>query len=133
MRNAIAILLALSLPIGIEASARAQPVPPDVGTHMAVNADSPGRRDLYIQKSEEELDDWQAKLLRFDEETHARMQKNRSASLAGLLAALDKAEAGAYKLQTISADGLEDAKISYEKATSELADAWGKVRPEDHR
>jgi hypothetical protein len=34
-------------------------------------------------------------------------------------------------LQTVAADGLEDAKVSYEKATSELADEWQKVRPED--
>ena len=47
------------------------------------------------------------------------------------LAALDKAEAEASKLQTVAADGLEDAKVSYDKATTELSDAWGKVRPED--
>jgi small-conductance mechanosensitive channel len=121
-------LLIATLPYG-----RARAAPPDAGKQTAVNADSPGRRDTYIQKSEEELDDWQAKLLRFDEEIKARAQKDGSATWSDLLAALDKAEAGAYRLQTVAADGLEDAKVSYEKSTSELADTWEKARSEDRR
>jgi hypothetical protein len=88
-------------------------------------------RDRYIQKSEAELDEWQAKLVQFDEETKARAQQVGAAARADLMAALDKAEAGAWKMQTVAADGLENAKVSYEKATSELADTWEKMRPEE--
>jgi hypothetical protein len=132
MRITTPILLATFVMIGAP-PAGAQPVPADVGTRTAVDAASSGRRDTYLLKSEEELDEWQVKLLRFDEESRARAQKDGAASRAVLLSALDKAEAGAYKLQTVAADGLEDAKVSYEKAVGELADAWGKVRLEDRR
>jgi hypothetical protein len=133
MRIATFILLGLLLPIGVAPVARAQPVPPDGGTQTAANAAVPGQRDTYIRKSEEELDDWQARLLRFDEETKAAARKDAASSWADLLAALDGAEAGAYKLQTVAADGLDDAKASYEKAISELADTWEKARPDDRR
>jgi hypothetical protein len=133
MRIATSILLGLLLPIGAVPFACAQPVPPDGGTQTAANAGLRGPRDTYIQKSEEELDDWQARLLRFDAETKAGARKDGAASWADLMAALDGAEAGAYKLQTVTADGLDDAKASYEKAISELADTWEKARPDDRR
>ncbi len=131
MRMTTPILLGSFLLIGTLPSGHAQRA--DAGNQTAVNAGSPGPRDKYIQKSEEDLDEWQAKLLRFDEETKARAQKDEAATWSGLLAALDKAEAGAYRLQTVAADGLEDAKVSYEKATSELADTWEKARSGDRR
>jgi hypothetical protein len=125
------ILLGAFLLIGPLADAGAQPAPPDADTRPAVNTGSAGLRDRYIQKSEAELDEWQAKLVQFDEETKARAQQVGAAARADLMAALDKAEAGAWKMQTVAADGLENAKVSYEKATSELADTWEKMRPEE--
>jgi small-conductance mechanosensitive channel len=133
MRITTPILLGAFMLIGLLPHAGAQPLPANVGTRTAAGAASPGQRDTYIRKSEEELDEWQAKLFRFDEATNARAHKDVAASWTELLADLEKAEAGAYKLQTVARDGLEDAKVSYEKATSELADAWGRVRPEDRR
>ena len=133
MRIATSILFVLLLPIGVAPFASAQPAPPDGGTQTAVRAAGHGPRDTYIQKSEEELDDWQARLLRFDQETKAAARKDGASSWADLMAALDGAEAGAYKLQTVAADGLDDAKASYEKAISALADTWDKARSEHRR
>jgi small-conductance mechanosensitive channel len=124
-------LLGAFMLIGLVPEACAQSASPDADAQSASRKNSTSQRDTYILKSQVELDDWQARLVRFEEETNARMRKDGVATWTELLAALDKAEAGAYKLQTVAADGLEDAKVSYEKATSELADEWQKVRPED--
>ena len=126
MRIASTVLLGAFMLIGALPGAGAQPAPAD-----KASPDSSGQRDKYIQKSDKEMAQWQAKLSRFDAETGARAQNDGAATRADLAAALDKAEAEASKLQTVAADGLEDAKVSYDKATTELSDAWGKVRPED--
>jgi hypothetical protein len=125
------ILLGAFLLSGPLPDAGAQTAPPDTDTRPALNTASASLRDGYIQKSEAELDDWQAKLVQFDDETKARVQQDAAAARADLMAAMDKAETGAWKMQTVAADGLENAKISYEKATSELADTWEKMQPDD--
>jgi hypothetical protein len=116
--TAVAMLFCLS------PASLAQPAPPD--TQIAVLA--AGQRDTYIVKSEAELDEWQVKLLRFCDESKAQARADTAATRNELLTALEKAEAGASRLQTAGAESWDDATISYEKATSELEVAWDKAR-----
>ncbi len=113
----------------LPAAELAQPAPPD--THIAVSAAD--QRDTYIVKSEEELDEWQVKLLRFCDEAKLQARADTAVTKDRLLTALEKAEAGASRLQTAGAENWDEARVSYERATSDLAVAWDKVQAGDHR
>jgi hypothetical protein len=60
-----------------------------------------------------------------------RPRGNRKANAAEneLKAAWTKVEAEQHKLQSASAEGWESAKISFEKASHDLKEAWDKIRP----
>ena len=124
-----AALTAAAMLFCLTPSSAAQPAAPD--THVAAAPTS--QRDTYMLNSETELDGWQVKLLRFCDEAKLHARKDKVETEADLLAALDKAEARASRLQTVGAEGWDDARISYEKATSELGAAWDKVQPGDRR
>jgi hypothetical protein len=124
MRTTTALLTAAALLVCLSPALLAQPVPPN--THIVVLA--AGQRDTFMMKSEAELDEWQIKLLRFCDEAKVQARAGTAETKADLLAALDKAEAGAFRLQTVGAENWDDATISYERATSELAVAWDKAR-----
>nr|WP_294507909.1 hypothetical protein [uncultured Rhodopila sp.] len=124
MRTAAASLTAVAMLFCLSPAALAQPAPPD--THIAVLA--AGQRESYIVKSEAELEEWQVRLLRFCDEAKAQARADTAATRNELLTALEKAEAGASRLQSAGAESWDDARTSYEKATSELEVAWGKVQ-----
>ncbi|HEV7982365.1 MAG TPA: hypothetical protein VGP86_05670, partial [Xanthobacteraceae bacterium] len=54
-------------------------------------------------------------------------QKDAAAAQHDLNEAWAKTQAEARKLQAASAEDWERAKISYEKASQELADAWHRI------
>src|SRR5579863_4418636 len=84
-------------------------------------------RDSYAQKARAELQEWQQKLHDFSEKAEAAGRKDTIAAEHDLNEAWKKTEAEARKLQTASAAEWESAKISYEKASRELADAWHRI------
>jgi hypothetical protein len=127
--GAAALLTAAALLCGLPPAPLAQPAP--AATPVALSA--AGQRDIYMMKSEEELDEWQARLLRFCEEAKLQARADTGAIRNELLTALEKAEARASRLQTAGAERWDDARIAYEQATSELAVTWDKVQAGDHR
>nr|WP_294522899.1 hypothetical protein [uncultured Rhodopila sp.] len=128
LKGTASAMLGAAALVWLSPAVLAQPATPD--TPIAAPAAS--QRDTYIVRSEAELDDWQAKLLRFCEEAKVQARSDRAATKADLLAALDKAEAGAFRLQTAGAESWDDARMSYERATGDLEVAWDKARA-DHR
>jgi len=74
---------------------------------------------------------WQQKLQDFSHRTAAEAKRDGNAADNQLKIAWAKTQVEAEKLQTASADGWESAKISFEKASRELSDAWDKIRPQD--
>jgi hypothetical protein len=74
------------------------------------------------------MQDWQRKLHDFGEKAAANGHAAADAAENDLNAAWIAADADARKLQTATAEGWEDAKISFEKASRDLADAWDKIR-----
>ncbi len=133
MRIATLILFGSFMLIGFTPKTVSQTTEPGAEIQPAATASPRSQRDIYILESEADLDLWQAKLLQIDEETDALMRKDGATCWADVLAAMDKAEAGAYKLQIVTAEGLGNARVSYEKAISDLANTWEKARPEDRR
>ncbi len=57
------------------------------------------------------------------------MQEEGNAAETELKAAWTKADAEQQKLQSASAEAWESAKISFEKASHDLKEAWDKIRP----
>ncbi len=129
MRMTEATLTAAAMLFCLPPAPFAQPA----ASNTEVAAPHTSGRDTYMMNSEAELDEWQVKLLRFCDEAKAQARQDSVAAEADLLAALDKAEAGAFRLQTVGAQDWEDARILYEKATSELAVTYDRVQPGDHR
>jgi hypothetical protein len=72
-----------------------------------------------------------AKASRFQSTHRRRSERDGNAADNQLKIAWAKTQVEAEKLQTASADGWESAKISFEKASRELSDAWDKIRPQD--
>jgi hypothetical protein len=103
----------------------------DNHVQVVATGDSNADRDGYAQNARNEMQVWRKQLDQFDEKAKARGQKAGSAAENELQAAWTETAAGAQKLQSVGADGWEEAKMSYEKASSHLAEAWDRIRPAD--
>jgi hypothetical protein len=102
------LMLVGALPVAAD-----QPAAFATQIQLAAGNDATGDRDTYSQKARDDMQEWQRKLHDFGTRTQAEGRK---------------AEATANKLQTAGEDGWENAKTSYEKASSDLANSWDKVR-----
>jgi hypothetical protein len=125
------IVIGPLLLIGASPAAVAQSVSSHPPVQMATGSAPTADRDTYTQKARDEVREWQRKLDDFSEQAKARGQKEGSAAEVELNAAWTKTEAEGQKLQTATAEEWASAKVSFEQASHELADAWDKVRPGD--
>ena len=112
-------------------AAAGQSISSDTPIQLAAGGDSTADRDTYTQKAREAMHEWQQKLHDFSEKAKAKGQEEGNAAENELKAAWTKAEAEQHKLQSASAEGWESAKISFEKASHDLKEAWDKIRPDD--
>lgn len=103
----------------------------DTQIQLAADSGRTADKDTYTQKAQDEMQAWWQKLHDFSEKAKAQGQKAGDTAEHGLTAAWTKTEEAARRLQTASADGWERAKISFEQASRELADAWDRIRPPD--
>jgi hypothetical protein len=128
MRNILApILVGSQMLIVMPQIATGQPVPSAAPIQVAGDADTTPDRETYTQKARGDLQEWQKKLHDFSERTEAKGQKDAALARHDLDEAWTKAEAESRKLQTASSAEWENARISYEKASRELADRWHRV------
>jgi hypothetical protein len=98
---------------------------------VAANSNSAADRNSYTQKAREEMQVWQQRLHDFSEKSAAKGEEAGYAAEKDLNKAWTKAETASRKLRTAGAEGWDSAKMSFEKASRELADAWGKIRGQD--
>lgn len=131
MRVITASILVGSLMIGGSMPNAFAQVAPATPAHSVSKGDVKADRDSYTEKARTDVQIWREKLDRFDEKAKARGQTVVSASERDLNTAWTKTASAARKLQTMGAAGWEDTKISYEKASRRLADAWDRIRPGD--
>ena len=111
--------------------AAGQPKPSGPTNQLAGGGNSTVDRDTYIQKVREEMLEWRRKLDGFVDGAKATGEDVTSVAGNGLRTAWTKTLTEEHKLQIATAEGLESAKTSFEKADRELAGAWDKVRPRD--
>jgi hypothetical protein len=131
---AAAIVFTPLMLIGALPALAGQPVslsPSNAPVRLAADTASTTDHDTYMQRAKDELQEWQRKLHDFSEQAKAKGQTASNSTGNELNEAWDKTEAASHRLQTASADGWESAKISFEKASHNLADAWHKVHPEE--
>jgi len=120
--------------IGVLPALAGQPVsltPSNAPVRLAADTASTADRDTYMQRAKVELQEWQRKVHDFGEQAKAKGQTASDSTGNELNEAWSKTEAASHRLQTASADGWDSAKISFEKASHNLADPWHKVHPED--
>jgi hypothetical protein len=93
--------------------------------------DSTADRDTYTQKARNDMQEWQHKLDGFSENAKVNGQKAGEAAGNDLYQAWAQAKDKSSRLQTAGAQDWQSARISYVKATRDLANAWDRIRPED--
>ena len=99
---------------------------------LAAGDDTAADRNTYVQKAQEEMQDWQRKLHEFGEQAEAKGRDASSAAEKGLNDAWIKAKDASGKLQTVGDEGWQSAKSSYENARRDLAETWRRIHPGDH-
>ncbi len=99
----------------------------DAPVRLTANGKPTTDRDTYTQKARDDMQEWQQKLHTFSENAEAKGQEAGNAAENDLNQAWTKAEAASSELQTASAEDWQSAKISYEKASRDLANAWDKI------
>jgi hypothetical protein len=126
------IIGSLTLIGALPATAQSAPaLGSDAPVRPAATGDMTADRDTYTRKAQDDMQDWQRKLHDFGEKAAANGHAVADAAENDLNAAWIAADADARKLQIATAAGWEDAKISFEKASRDLADAWDKIRLQD--
>jgi len=117
--------------VGALSAAAGPSIAADAPVRQAAGNDSTADRDTYAQRARDQMQEWQKKLHEFDERAETKGQKAGNAADNDLHAAWNRVEEAGHKLQTASAEGWESAKVSFEKASHDLAETWDKVRGQD--
>ena len=129
-----AIVFAPLMLAGVLPASAGQPVsllPSNAPIRLVADTASTADRDTYMQRAKGELEEWQRKMHDFSEQAKTTGQTASNSTGNELNEAWNKTEAASHRLQAASADGWESAKISFENASHNLADAWHKVHPEE--
>jgi hypothetical protein len=103
----------------------------DTSIQLAAVSDAPSDRDTYTRKAQDEMQAWQKKLHDFSVNARAKGQEASNAAGQDLNEAWTKTEAASRDLQSAGDEGWARAKISYEHASHDLAEAWHKANPDD--
>jgi hypothetical protein len=88
-------------------------------------------RETYNQAKRGEMRKWQRKIDDFNRKSEAAGGEPGSAVEGALTRAWTNAEVAEADLQTAGPESWDSAKISFEKASRELADTWSKIQPEN--
>jgi hypothetical protein len=123
-----ALLLITVLPAAAQpVSPQATGAPVPLTAHWAFTV----KKDGYVQRSRDEMREWQSKLTDAGETVSARESEASAAGMNGLRKAWARAEGESRKLELASADGWDRAMSSFEKASKNLKDAWQRIHPEN--
>ncbi len=114
--------------VGGLSAATAQSVAAATSTRSASGTDATADRESYTQKARDDLHAWQLKLSDFDDKAEKTGRKDLASAKHDLHEAWARTATETDKLKDSSAEGWQSAKLSYEKASNELAADWDKVR-----
>jgi hypothetical protein len=123
-----ALLLITALPAAAQTdSPQATGAPIQLAAHWAFGV----KKDEYVQRSRDEMREWQTKLADAGETVGTRGSEASAAGMSGLRKAWARAEGESRKLELAGADGWDRAMSSFEKASKNLKDAWQRIHPEN--
>jgi hypothetical protein len=98
---------------------------------VADNDDFAARKDAYLQKSGNEMAEWQRKMGVAGERTEAAGHEASLSTKAHLDRTWTATKQGWQELQAQSAEGWDKTKDAYERSTAELRVQWHRVHAED--
>jgi hypothetical protein len=84
--------------------------------------------ETYNQRARDEMREWRRRIDDFNRKAEANGTEPGSAAEGELTRAWTNAEVAAADLLTAGPESWESAKMSFEKASRELADTWSKIR-----
>jgi hypothetical protein len=87
------------------------------------------KKDEYVHKSKTEMQEWQEKMKDFGQKADGKGQQAAATSKTALQQAWAKTEVESRKLEAAGADGWENAKNAFEKASQNFKDSWRKAHP----
>ncbi|MGA2128533.1 MAG: hypothetical protein ABSG76_20570 [Xanthobacteraceae bacterium] len=93
--------------------------------------DLTAERETYNQVKRGEMRKWQHKIDDFNQKAEAAGGEPGSTVEGALTRAWTNAQVAAADLQTAGPESWESAKISFEKASRDLADIWSKIQPQN--
>ena len=112
--------------------AAAQPASPDNAPVPAASSDSAADRSAYLQKAQDQMQEWGRKLHEFGADTAAKGRQGSAVAEQDLNTAWTETKAASLKLGDASTQEWVRAKIGYEEASRLLADAWHKIHPDEN-
>lgn len=113
-------------------AAAAQPASSDSAAPPAGGSNSATDRSAYLHEAQGQVQEWGHKLHKFGEDAAAKGRQGGTVAEQDLSIAWTATKAASRKLGAASAEGWEQAKIGYEKASQQLTDAWHKVHPDEN-
>jgi TPR repeat protein len=117
--------------IGALPASAGQSTRSDAPIQLAASSDPASDRDTYTREAKHEMEEWQRKLHDFSANAEAKGKAADHATERDLNKIWTRTEAASRQLQIVGDKGWESAKISYENASHDLAEAWHKVSPKD--
>jgi hypothetical protein len=109
----------------------AAPVVNEPLLRVADNDDFAARKDAYLQKTRDEMDEWRNKMHAAGEQAEAKGHEASADTKAHLDRTWTTTERSWRKLQTESAEGWDNTKRAYERSTADLHVQWYRLHPED--
>jgi len=122
------IIAALALAAAFPAAAQSN-LGSGSGTSIRLAAayGSTADRETYAQKARDDMQEWQRKLHAFGERIQDRATQAHNSAGDDLNKAWTRAEAASRRLETVSSEDWDSAKISFERASRKLALAWHRI------
>jgi hypothetical protein len=98
---------------------------------LADNDDFATRKDEYLRRTRNDMEEWRKKIDAAGERTEAQGHEASAETRAHLNRTWSATEGGWRKLQAESAEGWDKTRNAYEHSTAELRVQWHKLHPED--
>jgi hypothetical protein len=119
---------ALALTAAPLAASAGQPAQAQASSIRLAAVDGPAAdRESYTRKADDDVQAWQRKVHDFGERAEVKGKEARKATLQGLEAAWDRTQAEGRNLRTATADGWQAARLSFERASHDLSEAWDRA------
>jgi len=103
----------------------------DAPLQLVDDGDFATRKEAYLRKSHNEMDEWRNRIHDAGESAEATGHEVSASAKAQFNRAWTATKSSWQKLQTESVEGWEKTRKAYERSTAELREQWHKIHPED--